>query len=151
MVKFFRDADSEEAYKMTFAFYNYDMNLEELEQRKFGQLKEYILSVEDYTAFSQSRLILDLNKIMERKVLMEYFFELAGERSINIFVMYSKVKNQSFFNRYQWWWKDYNCLGARLEKFSDEKYFEQVFDNGDVLIWKVKPLAAQTDDEEIRE
>ena len=66
------------------------------------------------------------------------FSDLVGEKQVNIFVMYSKVKDQSFFNRYGWWWRDYNVLDARLEKFNDKRFFELVFDNGDVLVWKIK-------------
>lgn len=57
--------------------------------------------------------------------------------NVNIYILYSTIKNRSFFSRYDWW-KVSNYPDANLEKFDDQRYYEKVFDNNDVIIWKVR-------------
>lgn len=54
-----------------------------------------------------------------------------------VYVMYSFVKNQSYLACFDWW-KEKSIFDANLEKFNDQNYFELVFNNNDVKIWKLK-------------
>jgi hypothetical protein len=138
LVKFFRDSDSEDAYEMIVGFFDHNENLEKDMNLKLESLKQYLLSVNNYNSLDRSKVILDLDRIIVKKASAKRFTDLVGDKEIGLFIMYSNVKDRSFFNRYQWWWKDYNAMDANLEKFDNERFFELVFDNKDVKVWKVK-------------
>lgn len=53
----------------------------------------------------------------------------------DIFVLYSLDKLSGYYSRYSYWQKE-NMANANLDFFKKNENFEEVFNNGRVLIWK---------------
>ena len=133
---FFNANNSYAAYKIALYYINYaDMiNINIIEDRNtlISKLQKNTPVVEELI----SNELLHLNEILlKRELFNEKFSE--NNKPIKIYVVYSKIKGRSSNIRSKKWINE-NFINSDISKFDDSAYFEKVFSNNDIIVWKVK-------------
>ena len=141
LVKYFNeDTLNPQLIKIFSNYKNYDESL--IKERN----KLVSLTVDQNNNFNIKQLALAYNDLCKNYLKRfetldqeinnyNYLFKGKNHKQVNIYILYSKVKKKSFFSRYDWWY-GMNFIPAKLDKFERSPYFEKVFDNNDVSIYR---------------
>ena len=116
----------------------YSSQKKSLEQRLRNHLEE-VFSVTPNSQDKMRELLNTYKKYqkIEKKLKIVEKEQLDKERPI--YIVYSFDKFKSIY-KIRKWWMDMSFYGADLSKFENPRYFEKVFDNEAVKIWRYKPL-----------
>lgn len=140
---FFTADSAEESYQIVAKYSDYQQVLSNRIKSTQDQLIDIVSDpkILDQKKFSEStsEVSRKLSQLRSIYAAREDIVEWTGSQNDNysIYVMYSTVKDRSYFNRRDYWKVD-NFIGEDLSKFDNDSYFEKVFDNGDILVWKVR-------------
>lgn len=136
----FLNLNSSETFNQLSYFKDYKKYLKDEEASNYKNIHQLTDNFSSKNDFDKIKI--DINKSVQKIEYLENKIKSLDQLGysndkINIYILYSRIKNRSFYNRYQWW-KETNFINVDLSKFEDDKYFVKIFDNGDTVIWKLK-------------